>query len=75
MGFANKMAPVVSEGILRAEHESGIFPGVFRVVDYRSSFVFKKFKMAYSIWRLKFIKINQIYLTAISKFLHLNKDM
>ena len=35
------------------------------ITDYRSSFRFKKFKMADPIWRSRFIKINQIYLTAI----------
>ena len=35
------------------------------VTDYRSSFRSKKFKMADSIWRSRFIKINHIYLIAI----------
>ena len=36
MGFVKKMAPGVYEGILHAEHE----------FDYRSSFRFKKLKVA-----------------------------
>ena len=38
------------------------FSGIFGIADYRFSFRFKKFKMAYAIWRSRFIKINQIYL-------------
>ena len=55
--WANNMSPGVSEGILRAEHESGF--------KNRFSFRFKKFKMANSIWRSRFIKIYQIYLFSI----------
>ena len=50
MDFANMMAPSVSQGILRAGHESesleNCYSGVIGVADYRSSFRYKKLKMA-----------------------------
>ena len=45
------MVPGVAESILSAEHESG----VFGAADYRTSFRFKKFKIAYPIWPSRFI--------------------
>ena len=44
------------------------YSGVFGVADYRSSFRIKKLKMTDPIWWASFIKINQIYLTAILNF-------
>ena len=40
MGFANKMAPGIFEGLLE-----NCYSGVFGITDYRSSFRFKKFKL------------------------------
>ena len=47
MGFANEMAPDVSEGIFGAQHES-VFLGQL-ITDLHADI--KKFKMADLIWR------------------------
>ena len=45
MGFSNKMAPGVSESILRAEHESGFLES--QISDLLSDFKNFKWQMQY----------------------------
>ena len=59
MGFANKMPPDVSEGILRAEHESQRFLGSL-ITDLHSDFK---------------NSINQLYLRIGSAILNLNLNI